>query len=355
VRGQPPVDGARRPVDGAAWEADPPRLRQTGGVPDDFVVARNPEPDSTLPYLIRVPLGPAGVVLKARETWPRTNKVFCHRAAEWPVDAEVIERVGTRTCVRRGPAIDLVLDRGRENRSQLVLTRLKGGREAIFWQTPRTTRQARPGARLPTRRAAGLRELTVLVDSLERYPYRFAGQQCTTQRRRLPAGDYAVELDGQVVASVERKSLDDLAHSLVDGRLGYQLAELAGLPRAAVVVEERFSRLFRLTHVAPGWVAELLARAQVRWPAVPIVFTETRPLAEEWTFRFLGAAYAELAAVDLTEAEQSRLPEAGPLAPREPSTAEVRAWALAAGVTVADRGRLRPEVRAAYDDAHAPA
>lgn len=31
---------------------------------------------------------------------------------------------------------------------------------------------------------------------------------------------------------------------------------------------------------------------QVRYPSVPIVFRDTRPLAEEWTFRFLGAALA---------------------------------------------------------------
>jgi hypothetical protein len=47
---------------------------------DDFVVARNPDEDSTLPHLVRLPLGPAGVVLKVRDTWPRTAKVYCHPA-----------------------------------------------------------------------------------------------------------------------------------------------------------------------------------------------------------------------------------------------------------------------------------
>jgi len=44
---------------------------------DDFVVARNPEEGSTLPFLIRLPLGTDGVVLKVRDTWPRTAKVYC--------------------------------------------------------------------------------------------------------------------------------------------------------------------------------------------------------------------------------------------------------------------------------------
>ncbi len=316
------------------------------------MVARNPDPDSKLPYLIRLPLGRDGVVLKAREPWPRTSKVFCHRGATWPAEPEIVERWPVRQCKRRGPAIDLVLDRGRENRSQFVFARLKDGREAVFWQSPKTTRKARPGVRLPTRRVAGIDELPILVDDRERYPYRFAHQKATTTRRRLPAGDYGVELGGRVVAAVERKSLDDLARSLVDGGLGYALAELAALPRAAVVVEDRYADVFKLEFVRAGYVAELLGRAQVRWPAVPIVFTETRPLAEEWTFRFLGAALAELAADRDTADLEAGLAPAGELPPREPTPAEIRAWARSAGMDVSDRGRLRPEVVLAYRQAH---
>lgn len=59
--------------------------------------------------------------------------------------------------------------------------------------------------------------------------------------------------------------------------------------------------VFRLKHVAPSTVAEVLAAAQVRYRNVPIVFCETRPRAQEWTYRFLGAAaaFADEEAVDL--------------------------------------------------------
>ncbi|MEZ4596684.1 MAG: hypothetical protein R3C32_07485 [Chloroflexota bacterium] len=37
----------------------------------------------------------------------------------------------------------------------------------------------------------------------------------------------------------------------------------------------------------------------MRYPEIPIhVFLETRPLAEEWAYRWLGAAYVELASDD---------------------------------------------------------
>jgi len=316
------------------------------------VVVRNPDPDSSLPYLIRVPLPGGAFVLKARDTWPRTAKVYCHRAESWPDDAEVVERVPVRVCQRRGASIDLVLDRTRENRSQIVFTRVRG-REAIFWQSPRTAKQARPAVDLPTARAAGLADLEIVVDSHERYPYRFARQQAVVQRRTLPAGDYGVLLDGEVVAVVERKSLADLMSSLTNGRLRFALAELAALPRAAVVVEDRYSAVFNQTFVRPSVIADGLAELQVRFPSVPLMFAETRPLAEEWTYRFLAAARVELDLDRAASAVAERLTPAGPLPGRPATTAEVRAWAVAAGLPVADRGRLRPEVYLAYQAARA--
>lgn len=264
-----------------------------------FRIARNPEADSTLPYVLWVPMGARPLVVKAKDTWPRTAKVYCHRT-EWPDDAEIVEEVPVRSCTRRGVAIDLVLDRTRENRSQFVVTVLKGGREGIFWQTARTTRKTRPGMRLPTRRsAAGVLEIT--VDSRERYAWAFAEQQATTTKAALAVGDYAVHLDGEVVGVVERKKLPELAGNVVDGSLLTTLAALATAPRAAVVVEDRWADVFRLKFVAPSMVTEMLAAAQVRYPTVPIVFCETRPLAQEWAYRFLGAAvrYAEEESVEL--------------------------------------------------------
>lgn len=329
----------------------------------ELLVARNPDPGSSLPFLVRLPLGEDGLVLKTRESWPRTAKVYCHRAAAWPQEAEVLERVVVRTCSRRGPAIDLVLDRARENRSQFVVTQARG-REVIFWQSPRTVRQARPNVALPTRRAAG-QELEVIVDSREKYAYTFSHQQATTIRGRLAAGDYAVALDGLVVAAVERKSLADLAASLLSGKLTYALAELTALPRAALVVEDRYSRLFRLDHVNGGVVAEALAQAQARFPAVPMIFAETRALAQEWTYRYLGAALCELRnhattmpSIDDGPAgaltpQTSPLGTAEPglgttLAVRPPDTAAVRAWAAANGLHVGARGRLPARLVRSY-------
>jgi hypothetical protein len=303
-----------------------------------------------LPYLLRVPLG-AGMVFRTSGTWPRTKALY------WPSEPVIVERAALRSCVRRGGAVDLVLDRGRENRSQLVFTSARG-RDAVFWQSPRTRKQARPNVSTPTARAAGIAEMEIVVDTREQYAYRFATQQVVTVKRALPCGDYGVTAHGRLVAAVERKSLPDLVSSLVNGTLRYALGELAALPRAAVVVEERFSRIFKLDRIRPAVVADGLAELQVRWPGVPIVFCETRQLAEEWTYRYLAAARTwaadELAVTARigTGADGAQT-AAAPAAPG-PSTSEVRAWARAAGIVVPDRGRLRPEVGQAWRDALVP-
>ena len=323
---------------------------RVGFVADDFLIARNPDQGTSLPYLVRIPLG-EGIVLKTKDVWPRTSKLYCHRTDEWPRDADIVERIPTRSCTSRGAAIDLVLDRRKESRSQFVMTRVRGGRPAIFWQSARTTKQARPNVDLPTARAQGVAELEILVDSHERYPWRFTHQQVVTERRGLPCGDYAVADGDRIVAAVERKSLADLSSSLTSGKLTYALAELCDLPRAAVVVEDRYSQVFALEHVRPAVVADAIAECHARFPSVPIVFAENRQLAQEWTYRFLAAARAELR-MDASTTEALSTMAAGNPAPARPATArEVRSWAREHGWTVSDRGRIPGEVQRAFDAA----
>jgi hypothetical protein len=325
-----------------------------------LLIAVNPDAGSRLPFLLRLPQPGGDLLFRTSGTWPRVKALYCYPVDldEWPAGAVIVERVPLRSCRRRGAAIDVVLDRARENRSQLVFTQARG-RDAVFWQSARTRKQARPNVRIPTARAQGVDDLQIVVDAHEQYAYRFAAQQVTTVKRALPCGDYGIAIDGQLVAVVERKSVVDLVASLTGGKLRYQVADLAALPRAAVVVEDRYSQLFKLDRVRPAVVADGLAELQVRWPNVSVVFCETRQLAEEWTYRFLAAAYTwaltEHTAlqrispnkVDVTELDRA------PAAPK-PSTAEVRAWARTVNLPVPDRGRLRPEIWQAWHDANRP-
>lgn len=97
------------------------------------------------------------------------------------------------------------------------------------------------------------------------------------------------------LAVVERKSIEDLIGSLTNGTLAFQLQALAEVPLAAVVVEGRYPKLFDVPRVKDGWLPDVLARLQVRYREIPIVFADSRKFAEEWTYRFLATALADSA------------------------------------------------------------
>jgi hypothetical protein len=168
------------------------RLRRASGrlvFMAESLVAVNPDVDSRLPYLLRVPQPGRDLLFRTSGTWPRVKALYCYPVGlhEWPTDAVIIERLALRSCQRRGAAIDLIVRRSRENRSQLVFTTARG-RDAVFLQSPRVRKQARPNVRTPTARAHGIEELQILVDTHEQYAYRFGTQQVSTVRRALPCG-----------------------------------------------------------------------------------------------------------------------------------------------------------------------
>ena len=164
---------------------------------DAFIIARNPEADSSLPFLVHLPVD-GGTWLKAR--------------ADVAV-LDILERIAVLSCERRGPVVDLVLDRGTNRRAQFVFTRARG-RSMIFWQTAKAAANARPGLRVPQRPARRLDRIA--IDTRERYGYSFKGREVAVERIALRAGDYAAFVDGAVIAVVERKAMDDFTKSLVD-------------------------------------------------------------------------------------------------------------------------------------------
>jgi len=122
------------------------------------------------------------------------------------------------------------------------------------------------------------------------------GPIATRSHPLAPLTTYRV--GGPAALFVRACTLADLASGLNSGTIVFELAKLGALSRAALVVEDRYSALLKVAHAPAGFLPDLLARVQVRYPEIPIVFAETRPLAEEWTFRWLGAALAASQATD---------------------------------------------------------
>jgi len=55
----------------------------------------------------------------------------------------------------------------------------------------------------------------------------------------------------------------------------------------------RAERRTKLEQVPAAFIADGLARLQVRYPEVQVVFADSRKFPEEWTYRFLAAALSD--------------------------------------------------------------
>ena len=255
-----------------------------------FIIARNPAPGLRLPLLLSLPLTPRPLLLATRADWPVDKDLYCHELTEWPEGAEVLENVPVISCQRRGSSIELVLNRPQRRRSLFVFTANKYGNRLVFWRSERSMRATRPGVRAP--QARGLDgPMQVVIDTRERYPWRFATNPVTVERRRLPVGDYGVFDGDELAAVVERKKLKEFAAAAVNGQLALAMAELATMPRAAVVIEGRLGKLLSTdeTRVRPGWLLNLTAALQAAYPNVPLLFAESGPLAADLAYRWLSA------------------------------------------------------------------
>lgn len=138
--------------------------------------------------------------------------------------ARAMERVPVAHLARLGRKLTVVLDRPNRKRCELLVVKKPrrdgtGIHEQVFFRTESGIRAHRSRTRLVL--APPPASLAVVVDTAERYPWRFPG--AVVSRRKLAAGDYAL-LDGERVAAVAcpfrsgpgraRRAASDLAGDL---------------------------------------------------------------------------------------------------------------------------------------------
>ncbi|MFH1639125.1 MAG: hypothetical protein ABIB93_02265 [Chloroflexota bacterium] len=208
-----------------------------------------------------------------------------------------LERVGIIAFNERGRRISIVLDRKRYKRCDFLFLKKSykdrpgESYEQIFWLTQRSIEQHRPAFKLVPRRATS--ELTVLIHSNERYPWRFPG--ALTERGVIAAGDYALMDGDKVLAVVERKTLDNLLADFgVMPVLHERLAELAAYDNHALVIEAPYADFLnpkKVHYYTPVFCAKAIAELYALHPALRTVFFSNRKIANEWTQHFFEAVH----------------------------------------------------------------
>ncbi len=255
-----------------------------------------------------------------QDRWPGSNQhIFCLREARIGDDVTIgaeVERVPIVALQRYGRRMSVVLDRPRQKRCdfQIVEKTYKNPEpegpatyEQIFWFTQTAMRQRRPrGARLHTARPDV--DARVRIASDERYPWHLG--PFASERGRLPAGDYALVLDGAVVAVVERKTFDGLLAEF--GRmdvLRQRLLELSSYEHHALVIEapyEDFLNPAKVHHWSAAFCARAIADLYARYPRLRVVFCTNRKTAEAWTRNYFAAVSATIEAVSVEDESASQ-------------------------------------------------
>ncbi len=304
------------------------------------------------PYRISIRQGRRLLLaVRAQSPWPGPGQqIFCLRETTIDPDEplEPVERVPVVHMARVGRKLTAALDRAGRKRCEFLIVRKPapggGEREQIFFRTESAIRAHRSRARVEL--LPGATSLTIVIDSAERYPWRFP--DATVRRRKLPVGDYALLDDERIVATVERKSFDNLLGDIgAVQALHHHLAHLASRPLPALVVEAQYGDFLDPKRLAGRWppahLARVLAELAALHPGLPIVYAGNRHLANLWCHRFFVACAARDAGPQLELVRETAA--AYEAAPVEGVDERIRQAAMAAAepFTLAELAARFPE------------
>jgi ERCC4-type nuclease len=266
-------------------------------MPTTWLVEQTANP--RFPYRVAIEQdGRTVLAVRAQAGWPGPGQqIFCLReqALDPAEPLELVERVPVVQLTRVGRKLTVTLDRAQRKRCEFLTVQKQrkdgsGSYEQVFFRTQSAIRAHRSRSRVELR--APPPPFTVVIDSAERYPWRFVGAE--VQRRRLPVGDYGLFVGERLQAVVERKSFDNLLTDIGSIQVFHQqLADLASAPAAALVIEADYRDFLDPARLRGRWPAAHLARVLGELTALhltlPIVYAGNRKLANDWARSFFVA------------------------------------------------------------------
>jgi len=251
------------------------------------------------PYVVYIEEEPNRYLqLQVQDRWPGPGKkIFCisggYCNGDWIPATEPIEQCDIISIKRYGKKLTIVLNRKIRKRCWFLFLKkeykTKPGEfyEQIFWVTQSSAKVRRPGAYIP--QSGKKEQLLIVVDKREKYAYRFP-KVVTVVKENLPIGDYGLKINDELVAAVERKTIDNFLHEIaIYDVLKLQLQELDKLRYKAVVFESPYSDFInpkKLKAYNAVYIAEILADLFVSFPNIQFIFCDNRKIATEWIYRW---------------------------------------------------------------------
>lgn len=253
--------------------------------------------EDRFPYRINIVKGYKVLLsLRVQEKWPgQRGNVFCIRESRkiWNDEIDVIENVPVITLKKIGKRLIVVLDRAKNKRCDFLFLKKSyktknGDCEQIFWRTATGLKARRPRVIISSR---NINELTVIIDKNEKYPWKFTG--CEIQKKILPAGDYALIIENEIKAVIERKTFDNMKAEFGQLHVFHQqLSELEAYKNSALVIESNYSDFLntnKLKFYNPTFCSKIIAEIYSAHPHLTIVFACNRKLSQQWSLRYFQA------------------------------------------------------------------
>ncbi len=250
------------------------------------------------PYLLFIEEKPNEYLqLQVQDKWPGPGRrIFSLPEGYCGIDqlpsAKPIEQCGIISIERYGKRLTIVLDRKIRRRCWFLFLKKeykkKPGEfyDQVFWVTQSSAVSRRAGAYIPQGRKK--EPLLIVSDKRERYGYKFPKTEVV--KENLPVGDYGLKINGELVAVVERKTLDNLLHEIATYDVfKLQLQELNSLKYKAVVFESPYSDFInpkKIKAYSAPYIAEIIADLFISFPSMQFVFCDNRKVAIEWIYRW---------------------------------------------------------------------
>jgi len=254
--------------------------------------------EERFPYQLFLEDSPGRFIhLKTQEKWPGPGKnIFCKfegycEEEELPTE-KPIEKCLILSKRQYGRKLTIILDRKKRKRCWFIFLKKEYKRRPgefyyqTFWITQSSAIGERRGAYIP--RGGKNEVFEVIIDTAERYPYKF--EKAIIRKENLPVGDYALVVNGEIVAVVERKTLDNFIHSIATyDALKMSLSEMLLYRYKAVVFEAPYRDFInprKNPYYSPSYVADIIADLMVSFPEIQFVFHQGRKMANEWVYRW---------------------------------------------------------------------
>lgn len=254
---------------------------------------------SKFPYCINIVENNKKIFsLLTQDKWAgASGNIFCIRTEDKSeiTIGKIIEEVPIVLVKRIGKRLTVLLDRTNRKRCEFLFLKKKyktkeGEYEQIFFRTQQGITQHKTRGKLSLQPRDT--KLEVIVDSNERYPWKFGDHN--TSKKKLVVGDYALTIENEIVAVVERKTFDNMLSDIARVQvLHQQLSELSSYPHAAVIIEAQYGDFFIAEKIrewkSVAHIGRALAELSVIHNNLPIIYAGNRKEANHWALRYFEA------------------------------------------------------------------